>query len=255
MLKFFSFINTNCIFPLLDCICSYLSRCLEKICNFFDYLFEILMRILRFFVIIIEKILSIFKPIFTCSFWIFLCVNLETCFRKIYEIFCQRICLCLSDFFEEIIEFNKKYLIYPFINFTKRIFFCFSDVFKWIFQSIIVPIKDYLLFPIYNFMMKYCFLVVFRVFQSVFYQIRDFFSVIFAGIYGVLKDIWFLLRELLMNIFFQGRKKAVINPRSQYMKKVKSFERDNEDLEQKTMNKHHSEQIFCLNKDDLFSIK
>ena len=282
-LKFFNFIAANCLCPCLDCIGSSLSKCLEKICSFFDFIFEFIIRLLsrifQFVVTVIERILSIFQPIFNCfsrifscfftmilqffqkslllleAFGIFICKNLEACFKCLYQVFCQRICICLSDCLTQFLEFNKKYLINPLVRFMKRICFCFSDAFRWIYRSFIMPIKDYLLLPIYNCMMNYCFLVFFRVFQSLFHQIGVFFSAIFTAISGIFKDIWFLFRDLFANIFYQGRKRRVINPVSQQMKNGKSFERDDEDLENETMNKQYPEQIFCLNKDDLFSIK
>ena len=274
-LKFFIFINTKCLWPLLDCIATYLSKFIEKICSFFDFLYEslikILSRILQFFVNIAERFLSIFKPIFACfsrifsciftaisqffqkflllfeAFWKVLCITLEACLKRIYQVFCQRICLCFKDFLLQILEYSKKYLIYPMVTFMTRILSCFYDHFIGIFRTLLKPINDYLLLPLYNFLMKYCFLVFFRVFQSLFHQIRSFFS----GIYAAVKDTWISIRDLFANVFFQGRKRRIIivSPTNQ-SKNGKRIDKEHEDLEQETMNKQAPEQIFCLSRDD-----
>ena len=144
------FIVEKCLFPILNRISRCLSCILEECCYCVDVFLKAILQVLTKFCELIfnilERVLSIFKPLFNClsnilnfivqnfclclqkiyscieAGCIFICSGLENCLNKIYDCFCRKICDCLKTCLFQIYDGTFRYIIMPIARVIKNIF-------------------------------------------------------------------------------------------------------------------------------------
>ena len=229
----------KCFFPCLDKISRCISFVIEKICFGLDYVITLILKllnsVLRFISIILEKIFVIFKPIIDClvrilncfcqnfckclqkihscieASCIFVTMILESCLNKIYAIFCRPCCNCLKTVLFKIYDWNTKYIIFPIAKVTKRVCSFFYSIFECFYNTFVRPIVEYLLRPIYNCLMNYFILVIYRYVKSIFAFIYAQMRAVFGVIAGIVREIKNVFTNIFYLIIFRGQKPKIIN--------------------------------------------
>lgn len=274
----------NYICPLLNKIIECITNIIEKICSCFDCIFD---NITKFFEYLwdnllncLKNIFSIFKPctriisrclncvyqniyyccenILSCCecFFVYIAKKIDFCLEKIDNFCLKPIINCIKCVCIQIYELNSKYIFRPICDFLKKFFDFLWGIIVWLYENIIKPIKDYILYPIYRCLMDYFFLVIYRYFRSIFRFVYNTLKMIFTKIGEIFIEIKNIL-FFFLTFFIKTKKNKTSN---------KEIQQENDfrdkDLEMLTVKNpmrntlfqnnenNKEERIFCFNKED-----
>lgn len=263
----------ECITNIIEKICSCFDCILDNITKFFECLWENLLNCLksifsifkpctriiqRFFDICYQQLALLCENIFSCCecVWVSIARKIDACLEKI-DRFCVRpIIICIKFICIQFYELNSKYIIRPIYNFSKKLFDFLWSIVLWIYENVIKPIKDFILYPIYRCFMDYFCLTVYRYFRSIFRLLYNTIKMIFSKIGEIFVEIKNLL-FFFLTIFTKTKKTRTENNRE-----IRQEQENDKDLEmlnvknpmRNTLFQNNDnireERIFCFNKEE-----